>query len=218
MNCPDCGKTVDTSAGYPLFCPWCGHKLALSEDAGLNKLLTKAQAEEDYAKKREILLEAKRLYPDEIEVEKQLLYIGRLYEKGGKPDFYRIPFWPLNALEKPGEFSRRDRSKMLDSFLNNPELKRVAALSGDGEAFYKEYYTAMMIRYIDLFIKGATSNNSLFFFRRSEKNRVGRYTNCVRFMLNNLEASVDVPQETKAVLRQAILDAYRISFGAELDA
>ena len=215
MNCPFCGKTVDASGGIASFCPYCGQKLALSDDAHLNELLQRAENEEDYSKKHDLLLEARQYCPEHPEVEKRLLYIGRLWEKGGKPDFYRIPFWPLNALEKPNEFSRRERKRMLDSFFLNPELKCVAELFDDETAFFKEYYGRMAKDYLELFVKGATSNNSILFFRRSEKSRIRSCLTCVAAMLVNLESSPDVPQEDKPLMKEALLKASRLLFGEE---
>lgn len=216
MICPECRKEVRSPDGLPLFCPWCGTKLSLSGDAELNSLLTRADNERDYAKKHEILLDAAKRYSDNIEIEKRLLFIGRLWEKGGKPDFYRIPYWPLNALEKPGEFSARERAKMLSSFFDNPEVARIAALSGDERAFLSEYYHRMAADYIDLFIKNATSNNSFLFFRRSENNRLSRYAGCVKAMIANLENAEAVPQDLKPVMKQALLSGFRTVFGVDL--
>lgn len=216
MNCPVCRKAIPVSDGLPSFCPWCGAKMALSEDVELNDLLLSAESERDYAKKREILLSALERYPGNIEIEKRLLYIGRLWEKGGKPDFYRIPFWPLNALEKPKEFPKRERIKMLESFFNDPNAARVAALSGDESAFYREYYTKMAADYMEWFIKNASSNVSFLFFKRSEQNRLNRCAQCVKTMLSNLEGSQAVPEDRKPLMRQALLDGFRTVFGCDL--
>ncbi len=212
MNCPSCGKMLPL-VGSAAFCPHCGEKIVLSGDEGLNRLLLECENESDYAKKHALLMKAREQYPNEIEIEKRLLYIGRLWERGGKPDFYRIPFWPLSALEKPGDFSRKERAKMLSTFFKNPEAERVAALHADKAAFYNEYYIRMAAGYIEWFIKDCTTNNMVLFFRRSEKSRQFRYAECVRTMLTNLAASEDVSAQQKEWMATALKCAYEQVFG-----
>ena len=213
MNCPYCVKPIDLTGGKPAFCPWCGRALKDEVDDELSIALQSADAEADTAKRHELLLMLREHYPQNIEVEKRLLFLGRLWERGGKPDFYRIPYWPLNALEKPGEFSKRQRKGMLDRFFSNPEFERVAALSEDKEAFRREYYRRMCADYSDLFIKKATSNNSILFFRRSEAGRLNHCIECLDSMLYNLHNSQYVPEDCRLPFRDALLDGFEDVFG-----
>ena len=215
MICPNCLQAIKDADA--LFCPKCGKRIERVETDSPAEFLSKAQAETDYAKKHEILLEAKKRFPNNAEVEKQLLFIGRLYEKGGKPDFYRIPYWPLSALERPGEFTHRQRSEMLNRFFNDTELERVAELSENREAFRRGYFEEMAASYIELFIKGANSNNSFWLFRRSEKSRLIRYASCVRNMLVNLRDCKDVSEEDRQLMEQAIQSACVKTLGISPD-
>ncbi|MCR4622794.1 MAG: zinc ribbon domain-containing protein [Clostridiales bacterium] len=207
MNCPACGREIIDAQAR--FCPYC----AVSLDAGeLASILARADAETDQTKKRELLLEAKSRFPGDFEVEKRLLFQGRLGEKGGKPDFYRIPFWPLIALERPGEFSSRERSKMLDCFFGNPEIARVSALSPDPEAFEREYYEEMGFRYVDMFLKEANSNKYFLGFRRSERDVMGRCRAALNKMLINLRTSKDVPDRCRVPMEEALEKGFKRVF------
>ena len=189
MNCPKCGKEIiDTQAR---FCPYCAAGLDAGESA---EILALADRETDLARKRELLLEARRRFPDDFQVEKRLLFQGRLGERGGKPDFYRIPFW-------------------LDSFFNNPDIARVAAMSGDPEALEKEYFEEMGFGYVDMFLKEANSNRFFLGFRRSERDVRSRCRVSLDTMIKNLRTSGDVPDRYRALLEEALEKGFIRVFG-----
>lgn len=208
MNCPACSRAIiDTGAR---FCPYCARPLDPGESA---EMLARADRETDLTKKRELLLEARERFPDDFEVEKRLLFLGRLGEKGGKADFYRIPYWPLMALERPGEFSARERAQMLDSFFGNPEIGRVAAMSGDPDAFEKEYFGEMGFRYVEVFLKESNSNKYFQGFRRSERDVRCRCRESLDRMVKNLRTSADVPETYRALMEEALEKGFARVFG-----
>ena len=104
---------------------------------------------------------------------------------------------------------------MLERFFHDPEAERVAALAEDRTAFFAEYYGEMAKKYLEWFVKDASSNNSILFFRRSEKSRLVQYLACVHNMLMNLGISRDVPEAAKPLMRAAIERACRDVFGTE---
>ncbi|MBR6009168.1 MAG: zinc ribbon domain-containing protein [Clostridia bacterium] len=208
MNCPACGKEIiDTQAR---FCPYCATRL---DPGGSAEILGRADGESDLTNKWALLLEARSRFPDDFQVEKRLLFLGRLGEKGGKPDFYRIPYWPLTALERPGDYSGRDRAKMLESFFGNPEIGRVAAMSGDPEAFEKEYFEEMGFRYVEVFMKEANSNRYFLGFRRSDRDVKYRCRGSLDAMIKNLRTSKDVPDRYRALTEEALEKGFIRVFG-----
>jgi hypothetical protein len=208
VNCPKCGKEIIDAQAR--FCPYCAAELDTDECA---ELVFQADRETDLSRKRELLLKARERFPGDLRVEKRLLFHGRLGEKGGKPDFYRIPFWPLTALERPGEYSARERSRMLDSFFNNPDIARVAAMSGDPEALEKEYFEEMGFGYVDMFLKEANSNKFFLGFRRSERDVRSRCRVSLDTMIRNLRTSGDVPDRYRALLEEALEKGFIRVFG-----
>lgn len=211
MKCPFCGKESEDRG---LFCCWCGAKLT-AEASEEEELIRAALDCEDPVRQHEKLLEAQARFPNSREVRRRLLYLGRMYERGGKPDFYRIPFWPLNALEKPRDFSARERKKMLDSFFRNPEIDAVGALFPDAAAFRQAYFDYMADRYVDMFIKSATSNNSFLGFRRRPADVTARCETAVVNMIAGLRRSEDVPEADKRPMEKALAAGFERQFGAD---
>jgi len=213
MNCTHCQKSIPTSGGIPAFCPWCGEKIENTHDTQLEILLEAIKTEEDTLARHEKILAAQKLFPDSTELKLQALYLGRMWERGGKPDFFRIPFWPLNAIEKPRQFSAKERRHMLDVFFNNPELAAVCAESDDPDATLNEYLEHISKLYIDLFIKSSNSNSFFLGFRRSAKDNMYRCAECVATMLNNLAQSPEIDTKYKKPLAQALVKGFEAVFG-----
>lgn len=213
--CASCGGKWEYGETLPKFCPLCGKEVALGDGGKVADLLIEAAKIEDPAAKYAVLSEAKVLAPDDPEVNKQILYLGKMYVRDGKADFYRIPFWPLTALERPGELPRREKEKMLTAFFNNPEYDRVAELFEDKTAFLTEYYDHMAFMYVDIMMKGSTANNSFLGFPRRKEEVCRRCGNGVIAMLKNLEKT-DVPtREQKTVLKDALIRAFGEVFQTE---
>ena len=216
MNCPFCLKTIEVSGAAPAFCPWCGKALSASPEDGFAAELASAVAQEDPVKQHELLMDLKRRYPDQPEVERRLLYLGRMYERGGKPDFYRIPFWPLCALDKNAPVFPREREKMLASFFGNPEVERVAALFDDREAFLDEYYRYMCASFVDMFLKHANRNMMFLSFRRSERDVCARCAKQMQDILRAAEQSPLVPEAQRARLISSLRLGFEDVFGVSL--
>ncbi|MBR5379119.1 MAG: hypothetical protein IK140_01145 [Clostridia bacterium] len=213
MICPACKKQIDLSTGRPLFCPWCGERLPAEEL--LEERLREARAEDDPVTKYALLMKLREEYPGRLEVEREILYLGRMYERGGRPDFYRIPFWPLSALEKPREFSRGMRREMLTRFFENPELERVAGMAPDREAFIGEYLDEMAAGYVDLFIKHSNANSMFLGFRLSKADNERRCEKALIPMLINVNKSENVPPQWKDRLCRALVKGFERAFDSD---
>ncbi len=216
MNCPFCLKNIEVSGAAPAFCPWCGKALTKAPDGGFASELASALGLEDPVQQHEQLLLLKQRYPDQPEVDRRLLYLGRMYERGGKPDFYRIPFWPLCALDKSAPLPRREREKMLASFFANPEVERVAGLFEDREAFLDEYFRYMCARYVDVFLKHANRNMMFLSFKRSERDICARCARQLQDILREAELSPHVPEDQRARLITSLKLGFEDVFGVSL--
>ena len=211
IRCPNCGEEAAYTDRPPRFCAFCGAPYAGDGDARLKAALT----ETDSAKKRALLLEARAACPDSYAVEMELLCLGRLYERGGSADFYRIPFWPLQALETPNAFSEGERRKMLDTFFNNPEIPPVRRLAPSENAFWRAYLGRMAREYVDLFIRSSSANSLVFGFRRGERDVMRRSAPCVLLMAENVCVSPHVPDRLRDILRDSLLNAFFAVFPGE---
>ena len=211
IRCPKCGKIFPLDGDAPRFCSACGAALQ-TESGDKQALLNAADAETDALLRREKLLAAREAWPDDYEIERRILYIGRLYERGGRPDFYRIPFWPLRALEKPREFSAKERKRMMEAFFENPELARVCVLASDEAAFWRDYFDEMAAQYVDLFIKCASANSLFLGFKRRPNDVMKRSAACAADMLHNIEAGDLVPEAHRQALEASLWRGFQRVF------
>lgn len=208
IRCALCGKDTQYGAERPRFCAHCAQKLPDDAGADARDILERARAQDDTHKRYQILLEGREKLGELFETEREILYLGRLHERGGKPDFYRIPYWPLNALERPKEFSARERKKMLDTFFENPEIARVGALSPDPDAFRDEYFQYMAREYVKLFIMGNRANSQILGFRRRQGEVTRRCAMCMAGMLERLEVTGEVNEGDRPRVGRALFRAF----------
>jgi len=211
--CTHCGAEYTYENEAPAFCSKCGHRLSLAD--GLETELTAALKTEDTGARYEKLLEIRAAHPDAYPVEFEILCIGRMHERGGKPDFYRIPFWPLAAFETPKQFSKREREKMLVSFFENEDVMRVAALSEDEDAFYRAYYLRMARGYVDLCLKGRNSNASFWGFKRKPQDVMKRCAGPLKKMIENIENAGYPSEKDRGLLAEALRQAFILEFKEE---
>ena len=211
IRCPKCGEEATYADRPPRFCAFCGAPYADDGDARLRAALN----ETDPARKRALLLEARAACPDSYAVEMELLCLGRLYETGGRADFYRIPFWPLQALETPNAFSEGERRKMLSSFFDNPRIPPVRRLAASESAFWREYLGRMAKEYVNLFIRSSSANSLIFGFRRGERDIMRRSAPCVLSMAENVRVSPLVPDGLREILENSLVSAFFAAFPGE---
>ena len=216
IRCPKCGKETLYGESRPRFCSACGQPFESEcRSSDSRAFLNRARAEEDAAAKYALLTEARGKFPNDYEIEMEILCLGRLYERGGRADFYRIPYWPLNALERPKEFSEKERKKMLSAFFENPDLRRVMALAKDEAAFWNDYMRRMAREYVALFIASNNANTLLLGFRRRETDRMKRCAASLTGMLIHTEESPLVPEAARAPLLNGLWDAFLQQFPDE---
>lgn len=214
IQCPVCGKLINYDAEKPVFCFVCGSRLE-GDLSAEETLIAEALKEKDPVRRHDKLLQAKAQYPESLEVERQLLYLGRLWERGGKPDFYRIPFWPLSVFETPRLFSKKQREQMIDTFFDNPELDRVANMSPDRQEFINEYLEYMAKEYVEMFIKSSTSNTTFLGFRRKPEDVMKKSASCLCAILKNIDKNDMLDTGIKMRLEWAFNRAFGLAFEEE---
>ena len=204
--CSKCGFTTLYESEEPVFCAKCANRFRSGMDFE-DKLKNALQAE-DYGVKRERLIALGEKYGSVYEIELEILLIGRLYEKGGKPDFYRIPFWPLSAFETPREFSKKDRSKMLTTFFESEEVLKVKAICETEERFWNDYLFRSAKSYVELFIKSSNANSTFLGFRR----RLGDTMKRSAWALCNMLANIDKADYPSESIRRCLIDNLKNAF------
>lgn len=215
IRCPLCGKETLYASDAPLFCSHCAGKLSADAKNGLDERIGRALREEDICKRHAALLLLREEFPENRQLEMEILCIGRLYERGGKPDFFRIPFWPLAAFEKPGEFSKKMRAEMLVRFFENPDIANAMALYESAEDFWAEYLFRMAKEYVRLFLKGSSEKNTVLGFRRRENDVLKRCSQALGHMLENIESAPYPDEGKRKLLALGLRRAFQEEFGAD---
>lgn len=210
MICTGCGCQMDFAAEEAAFCVKCGCRLRPADE--LERAIESALSEKEIPVRYRRLLQLREAYPNEYKVEFEILCIGRMHERGGRPDFYRIPFWPLTAFETPEQFSGKERGQMLKSFFENPEAERVAALSDDPQEFRRAYYLRMARGFVDICLKGKYENGGILGFRRKPADIMKRCAPQVRKMIVNLEKAQYPDEGSRRLLAVALRHAFIAEF------
>ena len=204
--CSKCGFTTLYDSEKPVFCAKCANRFLSGDD--FKSDLQDALNEEAYALRFEKLCSLREKYGQNYEIELEILSVGRLHEKGGKPDFYRIPYWPLAAYDTPGEFSKKDREKMLKTFFASDEVLKVKEMAPSEQAFWQDYLFRMSMGYVSLFIKSSNANSTFLGFRRSPGDTMRKSAFQLAGMLCKVDDS-DYPDESvRRILSKNLKDAF----------
>lgn len=204
--CAKCGFTTLYDLEKPVFCAKCANRFRSGED--FEDDLKGALKAEDYALRHEKLLSLREKYGAVYEIEMEILCLGRLHEKGGKPDFYRIPYWPLAAFDTPREFSKKEKQKMLSTFFESEDVLRVKALAPDQDAFWQDYLFKMSMGYVNLFIKSSNANSTFLGFRR----RMGDTMKRCAYQLGDMLSRIDDDMEIDEAIRRTLIESLKKAF------
>lgn len=211
--CPKCGFTTLYDLEKPVFCAKCAFRFRTGED--FRDDLKEAILGDDYARKFERLSSLREKYGSVYEIELEILCLGRLYEKGGKPDFYRIPYWPLAAFDTPREFSKKEREKMVGTFFESEGVLKVKALAPDEETFWQDYLFRMSMGYVALFIKSSNANSTFLGFRRRLGDTMKRCAWQLANMLALIDDSVYPEENVRRMLIENLKKAFYIVFDGQ---
>ncbi len=204
--CSKCGFTTLYDLEKPVFCARCAHRFCSGED--FRDDLKEALAGDDYAIRHEKLASLREKYENVYEIELEIMCLGRLYEKGGKPDFYRIPYWPLAAFDTPREFSKKEREKMVRTFFESENLLYVKGLAPNEEIFWNDYLFKMSMGYVELFIKSSNANSTFLGFRR----RPGDTMKKCAYQLGNMLAVIDDSDYPAENVRKILIESLKKAF------
>ncbi len=204
--CSKCGFTTLYDLEKPVFCAKCANRFRSGDD--FTDDLKKALDCEDTSVRHEKLIALREKYGSVYEIELEILCLGRLYERGGKPDFYRIPYWPLAAFDTPREFSKKDREKMLKTFFESEGVLNVLALAPSEEAFWSDYLFRMSMGYVALFIKGSNANSTFLGFRR----RLGDTMKRCAYQLGDMLAKIDDGEYPSEGIRKCLIENLKKAF------
>lgn len=213
FNCPHCQR--EYSADFA-FCPYCGMKRPA--DSALPgeslALLEKARREEDPVKKHALLMDLRSQHPDTIEVEREVLMLGRLHERSRRDvSFRNIKCYLLQIYLDDRELSREDVTEMRQELFHHPQLEVCQRLAPDAEQFTREYLEALSGDFIQLFLEGSNLYMRSFFGFVNHRNAPALLAPHAARMLENMSGDDELSPDEK----QMLLTAFYRAFSARMN-
>lgn len=212
ISCPHCGKTLDMNGGA-LFCPYCGKALKQAIASPVTEqerdVLAKVEAMDDPVKKHRVLTEALAKYPQSLPIAEELLFLGRLYERGrGTLDFSVIKCYLLNIYLEPEAMAPARVDELRHELFNHPDLERCLALAPDREAFLKHYLHRLGCQFIDLFLRGSSRYMRRIFGFGLESRAPKLLAAPAARMIAAMRDDTALSEGQRAMLMQAFFDAF----------
>jgi hypothetical protein len=128
---------------------------AAQEPEAVRAALKKVEETTDPRKKFELLRAAEQEYPQSLGVARELLFLGRLHERGGRNvDFSIIKCFLLMVYLEPGQFTKQRRDELRNELFHHPQLEKCLSLCEDQESFLRQYLLRMAGDFIVLFLRG----------------------------------------------------------------
>lgn len=217
-TCPRCGKAAQVAGAA--FCPHCGAPMRAAAPApvpeGARALLDKAAELNDPVRKHALLMEARKQYPDCLEVVEELLFLGRLHERSPKKlDFSVIKSHLLHLYLTPDEFSPDKRSAMREELFGHPDLLRCQQLAPDADAFTRRYLERLSRDFINVFLRGSNRYMHSFFGFRIDSRVSKALADPVAGMMARIHGDTELSFEQRAMLYDALYRAFLLETGNE---
>ena len=181
------------------------------EKPGVEALLERAARESKPDRAHALIRQALDADPDSFAANRALLYHGKWHEVLQHPgDFSRIKCHLLHMFEEPERYTAEQRDARVEELFHDPLLARTQALSGDGDAFLREYLNHLASEYLRIFVRGRNSvSHGMFGFGRSADSIHARCAEILAGMERNLRAE---PRLTDAQ-RDLLCEALRTGLG-----
>ncbi len=141
--------------------PWFSKKQSPTapHDMDVPGLLFESKSANDPVYAHACLQRAKTLEPDNLEVERALLMLGRLHLRSGQAvDYSFIKCYLLHGFEHPEQYSEAQLESAARELFDDPQLNRCLSLSNRPEAFLDGYLDELCAEYMRIFIAGDSSH------------------------------------------------------------
>lgn len=213
FTCPGCRREY---APEFAFCPHCGTKRPA--DSALPQeslaLLEKACREEDPVRKHAMLSALRSQHPDTLEIEREMLMLGRLHERDRRDvSFRNIKCYLLQIYLDTQGLSRDDIADMRRELFHHPQLEACQRLAPDGEQFTREYLVDLSGDFIQLFLEGSNLYMRSFFGFVNHRNAPALLAPHAARMLQNISRDDELAPDEK----QMLLTAFYRAFSARMN-
>lgn len=223
LRCPRCGKEIPGEG--MAFCPYCGTRIDSAAedqretDPRVKERIRKALAETGLPKRKRILEKAKEEFPDSLEIDWELLFIGRENPKPrrGQIDYSIIKSYLLNIYRAPEDFSQEEQERMRKELFEDPQLTRLLTASGNPEGRMREYLQRLCSEYMEIFLAGDNRINGTIFGFSLNRNKGKAIAGPVSEIIRRVDADSALSAEQREMLRDALVRAYLAAEGAKIE-
>ena len=224
-HCPHCGKSLEALSGAA-FCPFCGGAVpnanhsaggpAAGEPEELREALKRAAETSDPRKKFELLKAAEGEYPQSLGVAQELLFLGRLYERGGKNvDFSIIKCFLWMLYLEPEQFTKKRKDELREELFAHPQLQKCLALCDDPDAFLWMYLLRLAEEFIKLFLRGDSRYMRRIFGLGSDSRAPKFLADPVSCMILSILGDEQLSPEQRELLTRALYQAFSKDMAGE---
>ena len=213
--CPKCKRGFDPDFA---FCPHCGQPRP--KDSSLPReslvLLEKARREEDPVRKHALLMELRTRHPDNLDIERELLMLGRLHERSRRDvSFRNIKCYLLQIYLDTQGLSGDDIADMRRELFHHPQLEVCRRLAPDGDAFTREYLEDLSGDFIQLFLEGSNLYMRSLFGFVNHRNAPALLAPHAARMLENISRDDELTPGERQTLLTAFYRAFALRMNGE---
>lgn len=182
-------------------------------------LLYEAKLSDDPVYAYACLKKAETLDPDNLEVQRALLMLGRLHERGKNPaDYSAIKSYLLHSFEHPEKYREEELKAAAGQLFSDPQLLRCLSLTPDTQAFTEQYLDDLSEEYMRIFITGDSSHAPRV-FGFSARIKMNTYlARPVSDLVSNALQSPFLMQDQRRMVARAIYKAFSRQMGGETKA
>ena len=215
-TCSKCLKEI--SIENIMFCPFCGSELINNnEDKASQEVIqeiAKCEKIENPVKKHKKLMELRSIFPNTLEIERAILFFGRLHERSAKKiDFSVIKCYLLQMYLTPEEFTENQKIEMQDELFNSPQLQHCLSLTNSKEQFFNDYLQELSKRYIELFLLSSSKYMPTFFGFSSKSKAPLNLAIPVGVMYKEILLSTTINEQQKMQLYKALYAGFKQVLG-----
>lgn len=187
---------------------------ALPGEAEALALCARAEKAADPAKKKALLDEAAAKCPDSLEVQTELLHLGRLWQRDPRQmDYHLVKCYLLHAFEAPEAETPAMRQAMLAELTGDAQLQRCLALAEEPEAFLRGYLTRMCREYVRIFLKGSAAHGGRFMGIQVVRPERSLARPVARMLMEMERAALPAPYDT--LLPECLMAVFRADVGSD---
>lgn len=183
------------------------------------ELIYEAKLSDDPVYAYACLTKAETLDPDNLSVQRALLMLGRLHERGRDPaDYSAIKSYVLHSFEHPEKYSEEGLKSAAEKMFRDPRLMRCLALAPDPQVFLEQYLDDLAEEYMRVFIAGDSSHAPRVFGFSARLKMSTYLARPVSDLISNALQSPFLTEDQRRMTARAVYKAFSRQMGGEIKA